>query len=265
MANEPMAAAAGAGTPPAGGPGPEPRAVAAGRGASWWSEGWRLFTPGFGMWILAVVILVLVNIGLNLVPVVGPLASQILFPVFAGGLMLGCRAVDRGNPLTLAHVFAGFSQRTGPLLVVGLIYTVLVIAVVVVVAVLLFLFFGAAVIGALAAAGDPSRLGFTLESMYLAVLVGALLFLALYLPVVMATWFAPALVMLGGAEPLAAMKLSFSGCLSNIVPFLLYGLVGILLAIVASIPLGLGWLVLAPVSVATIYASYCDIYEDKDV
>ena len=38
----------------------------------------------------------------------------------------------------------------------------------------------------------------------------------------------------------------------------------ILLAIVASIPLGLGWLVLAPVSIATIYASYCDIFEDKD-
>jgi len=262
MANEPMAAAAGAGSPPVGGP--EPRSVAAERGASWWSEAWRLFTPGVGMWILAIVILFVLNIGLNLIPVVGPLASQILFPVFAGGLMLGCRAVDRGNPLTLAHLFAGFSQRTGPLLVVGVIYTVLVIAVVVVVAVLLFLFFGAAVVGALAAAGDPSRLGLALGSMYFALLVGALLFLALYLPVVMAAWFAPALVMLAGTEPLAAMKLSFSGCLKNIVPFLLYGLIGLLLAIVASIPLGLGWLVLAPVLTATIYASYCDIFEDKD-
>jgi uncharacterized membrane protein len=264
MANELMTAAAGPEMPPAGGPGLEPRTVAAGRGASWWSEGWRLFTPGFGMWILAVLILVVVNVGLNLIPVVGPLASQILFPVFTGGLMLGCRAVDRGNPLTLAHAFAGFSQRTGPLVLVGVIYTVLVIAVMVVVAVLLFVFFGAAVIGAIAAAGDPSRLGLTLESMSLALLVGALLFLALYLPVMMAAWFAPALVMLGGAEPLAAMKLSFSGCLKNIVPFLAYGLIGILLAIVASIPLGLGWLVLAPVSIATIYASYCDIFEDKD-
>jgi uncharacterized membrane protein len=178
--------------------------------------------------------------------------------------MLGCRAVDRGNPLTLSHLFAGFSQRTGPLILVGVIYTVLVIAVVIVVAVLLFLFFGAAVIGAIAAAGDPGRLGLALGSMYLAVLVGALLFLALWLPVMMAAWFAPALVMLGGVEPLAAMKLSFSGCLKNIVAFLLYGLIGILLAIVASIPLGLGWLILVPVSVATVYASYCDIFEDKD-
>ena len=264
MANEPTAAAAGTGNPPGSGPGLEPRAVVAGRGASWWTEGWRLFTPAVGVWILAVVILACLNIAINFVPVVGPLASHILFPVFMGGLMLGCRALDRGNPLTLGHVFAGFSQCTGQLVLVGVIYTVLVIAVVVVVAVLLFLFFGAAVISALAAMGDPARIGVALGGVSLAALVAALLFLLLWLPVVMAVWFAPALVMLGNVEPVAAFRLSFSACLKNIVPFLLYGLIGLLLAIVASIPLGLGWLVLAPVSVATIYASYCDMFEDRD-
>src|SRR5215475_9651134 len=114
MANEPTAAPAGVGSPPAG-PELEPRAVAGGRGASWWTEGWRLFTPGVGVWILAAVILLCINIALNFVPVIGPLAAEILFPVFVGGLMLGCRAIDRGNPLTLSHVFAGFSQRAGPL------------------------------------------------------------------------------------------------------------------------------------------------------
>ena len=264
MANEPTAAAAGTGTPSAGGPELQPRAVAAGRGASWWTEGWRLFTPGVGVWILAVVILACLNIAINFVPVVGPLAAQILFPVFMGGLMLGCRAIDRGNPLTLGHVFAGFSQCTGHLVLVGVIYTVLVIAVVIVVAVLLILFFGAAFISALAGMSDASRIGVALGSMSLAALVAALLFLLLWLPVVMAVWFAPALVMLGGVEPVAAFKISFSGCLKNFVPFLLYGLIGLLLAIVASIPVGLGWLVLAPVSIATIYASYCDIFEDRD-
>jgi len=89
MANEPTAAAAGAENPPAVGPVLEPRAVAAGRGASWWTEGWRLFTPAVGVWILAAVVLACINIALNFVPVVGPLASHILFPVFMGGLMLG--------------------------------------------------------------------------------------------------------------------------------------------------------------------------------
>jgi uncharacterized membrane protein len=60
------------------------------------------------------------------------------------------------------------------------------------------------------------------------------------------------------------MKASFAGCLRNVVPFLVYGVVGVLLAIVASIPFGLGWFVLLPVTIASLYASYCDIFEDKD-
>jgi uncharacterized membrane protein len=79
----------------------------------------------------------------------------------------------------------------------------------------------------------------------------------------MAVWFAPALVVLRGIEPLDAMRLSFNGCLRNFVPFLVYGLVGLLLAIVATIPLMLGWLVLGPVTIASLYTSYCDIYEDQ--
>ena len=35
----------------------------------------------------------------------------------------------------------------------------------------------------------------------------------------------------------------------------------IVLAIVATIPLLLGWLVLGPVTVASVYAGYCDIFE----
>ena len=41
------------------------------------------------------------------------------------------------------------------------------------------------------------------------------------------------------------MKASFFACLVNILPMLVYSLLGIVLAIVATIPLGLGWLVLA--------------------
>ena len=47
-------------------------------------------------------------------------------------------------------------------------------------------------------------------------------------------------------------------------PFLLYGVIGLGLIIVASIPLGLGWFILGPLLYATVYSSYCDIFEDKD-
>ena len=87
-------------------------------------------------------------------------------------------------------------------------------------------------------------------------------FLLLFLPLVMAVWFAPALVVLRGLEPWAAMKASFSGSLQNVLPFLIYGLIGIVLAVVATIPFALGWLVVGPMSIASIYTSYCDIFED---
>lgn len=241
----------------------EPRTVGAGDGATWWGEGWRLFTPAVGVWLLIWIIVVALYLVGAFVPVVGSLAMHVLYPVLAGGLMLGCRALDRGNPLTLGHLFAGFSQRTTPLVVVGLIYTGLALLIMLLVAGMMIGLFGVAIFGMLTGAVDPSQTGIALDSVVVAVLLGVLFFLLLLLPLIMAVWFAPALVMLGGLSPGAAMATSFRGCLRNIVPFLLYGLIGFGLAIVASIPFGLGWFVLLPVMTASIYAAYCDIFEDQ--
>ena len=122
-----------------------PRAVDVGRGAAWWSEGWRLFTPAVGAWILIVVIAFVLNMILAFIPILGGIASHLLFPILAGGLMLGCRAIDRGEPLTIAHLFAGFGPRAGSLLIVALIYLVATIAIALFVVAMLFVFFGAAV------------------------------------------------------------------------------------------------------------------------
>ena len=248
---------AGSGAPPL-----SPRGVAAGNGATWWGEAWRLFVPSAWVWVLIVVILFVLSMVLALVPVVGHLASQVLFPVFMGGLMLGCRAIDRGQPLTVNHLFAGFSERAGPLMVLGLLYTGIAVAITITVAGILLVSFGAAVLTQLFRLSDPFAASAVLGSAFMVVLIGAMLFLLLFLPLVMAVWFAPALVMLRGLEPWAAMKMSFSGCMRNVMPFLVYGLVGIVLAVVATIPFALGWLVVGPLSIASIYTSYCDIFED---
>jgi uncharacterized membrane protein len=76
----------------------------------------------------------------------------------------------------------------------------------------------------------------------------------------MALWFAPALVIFRGTAPVDAMKISFAACLRNIVPFLLYGLLYIVAAIIASIPFGLGWIVLAPLVMISLYVSYRDVF-----
>src|SRR5690606_14156021 len=67
-------------------------------------------------------------------------------------------------------------------------------------------------------------------------------------------------VTLHEVAPVEAMRLSFIGCLRNILTFLVYGVLLFILSILASIPFGLGWLVLLPIIVGSIYAGYRDIF-----
>ena len=102
------------------------------------------------------------------------------------------------------------------------------------------------------AAGTMAGMGVS----FFAMLIG----FALFMLVTMALWFAPPLVALRGVPPVDAMRLSFAASLKNIVPFLLWGLIYIVASIIASIPLGLGWLVLLPLLMLTLYVSYKDVF-----
>ena len=79
-------------------------------------------------------------------------------------------------------------------------------------------------------------------------------------PVMMALWFAPALVVLRDVPAIDAMKLSFTGCMRNLWPFLTYSAIALVMLCIAALPLGLGLLVAAPVLIASGYTSYLDVY-----
>jgi uncharacterized membrane protein len=174
-------------------------------------------------------------------------------PVFGGGLMLGCRSLQRDGTLEMGHLFAGFKEHTAPLLTLGALALVgwIIVLLPVIAIVGTSAFFGAG-------RGDAAGIG----AIGGGFLLGMLVALALSILVYMAFWFAPALVALRGAAPVAAIKQSFAGCLRNIVPFLVYGVVVFVLSLLATLPFGLGWLVLGPVLVGSIYAAYRDIYGD---
>lgn len=248
-----------AATPPVR-PAREPRRLPAGQGASFWSEAWRIFLAAPLIWILILVIYVCISIVLVLIPVIGSLAHTILTPVFAGGMMLGCHALARGEPLEIGHLFVGFKDgRFGPLAVLGLIMLALAIILGVLVVAAAFVTIGMSGLGALLDYDSPRALatiagaGIGIAFLMLIGLLGGML-------IWMALWFAPALVAIEGREPVAAIKASFEACMGNLLPFLIYGLVYIGLAIVASIPFALGWLVLAPMVVASCYASWRQIF-----
>ena len=227
------------------------RAVSAGQGWAWITSGFDLFKKQPGIWIAIVVVLFLILLVLAFIPLLGALATVLLLPVFFGGMMLGCQALQRDGALEMGHLFAGFKTQTGNLVVLGAIA----IAgwIIVMVPVILIMGVGA-FFGAMS--GDAAGAVALGGSILIAWLVAMALSILLY----MALWFAPALVVLRGVAPVAAIKQSFHGCLKNIFPFLIYGIVMLVLSIVATIPLGLGWLVLGPVLVASVYLAYEDIY-----
>ncbi len=239
-----------------GAPPPAPRRCATERGWAWLAAGWQFFRRAPGVWIGLVAALFAINIAGSLVPVIGPLALTILGPVFVGGIMLGCDELARGGTLRFAHLFAGFRSHTGPLALVGVFTLLASFVAILVVGVLLSLLFGLGG-GFEAFAGDASP-GAVLP--VAGGLLGALVFVLVLAPVYMAVWFAPALVVLAGCAPVAALKASFGACTRNLGALTLYGVVLVFFAVLASIPLALGWLILGPVLSASVYAAYSDIF-----
>ena len=230
------------------------------------SHGWLWITQGFGhfkqnpiAWIITLVLWVVLSIGLSLVPFLGSLVVTLFSPVILAGFMLGCAAQDYGDDFEISHLFAGFSSSVGQLVLVGLLYLLGFMVIGVVMAVV----GGGAMIGMMGGmdameSPDPDMISSAMGvgSVVLMILVA----FGLSIPLMMAYWFAPALIAMEGMSAISAMKLSFAGCLKNILPFLLYGLVVLLIFIIGSIPVGLGLLVVMPVITASVYTAYRDIY-----
>jgi uncharacterized membrane protein len=249
----PRATVADAVSPQAGNFIPGGRGVAPGNGWTWITQGWELFKRQPGMWILIVVALLALSIVAAVIPFIGSLALVVAFPVLTGGIMLGCRALAEGSELEFGHLFAGFRERFGTLAAVGGLY----LAASMVIALVVGIATGASMFAMMSGtAVDPAASAGAMAGMLLAMLV----MLALMIPVVMAVWFAAPLIVFHERSAVEAMKESFTGCLKNILPFLLYGVIAMLLGILASLPVGLGWLVLGPVIAASVYTSYRDIY-----
>lgn len=249
LGNEAMMDEASKGMPGA----PGIRAVEVDRGWGWLVDGFEVFKRAPGVWIAIVVILGVVMLATSFMPpLLGFLAANVLMPLFMGGLMLACRRQEQGETPEIADLFAGFKGHANQLALVGLLYTAGMVVLMLIVGGI------GAVIGAGAMnIGTGAGMGLTVGGGTLLVM---LVSVVLSVPLAMALWFAPALVVFQGMAPMAAMQHSFMGCLKNIVPFLVYGLLAFALSFVAAIPLMLGFLVVGPVLIVSVYAAYRDIY-----
>ena len=229
----------------------EARQVNAGNGWTWITDGYKLFRSSPVIWIALFLIYILLSMTLSFIPVLGPILLNLLAPVFMAGFMLGCKAIEKGEELEINHLFAGFKQHTADLITVGGIYLTGIIFTVGIVY---------AMTGSAALLGESPQYDAANPAENSKLLLPMLMALVAILPMVMAYWFAPALVIFHDAKPVDAMKQSFHACQRNMMPFLVYGLSSMALIVLSMLPFGLGLLIMIPTITASLYTSYKDIF-----
>lgn len=231
------------------------RKVNIANGWLWIKQGYWLFKKSPVLMVVLTAISVAGLIGVAAIPVVGDPLATLLFPVLYAGFMLGCRALEQGDELELAHLFAGLQNNTTHLVSLGginLVSQMLILGV-------MKLTGGEALVDILMAGHhpeDPTVLAQAIAGAGIALLLGMVLFTVL----LMAMQFAPMLVVFDKISPVAALKASFKACLRNILPMTMYASMLLPFAILASVPLMLGWLILLPVMIASMYAAYRDLF-----
>lgn len=178
-------------------------------------------------WMAVAVLLLIATLAMVNVGRIGSMLLCLFAPLLFSGALRASQKASTSERLDFPDFLGGVASRRHALLVLGLILT-------------------ASVAG--------------LGVLFGADLAARLLGLLLVLPLVMAMWFAPALVLFNHMPPLEALKASFNACLKNSLPLLVYGLIVMLLVFFAALPVGLGFLVLMPVLSGSLYVSYRDIF-----
>lgn len=234
--------------PTAPGPGDVPfNTVDSGRGIEWLKGGWAEFIANPGIWVAIALIFGIAAFVLSLIPFIGGLAVALLVPVIVGGLMLGCRARASGGKVQIEHLWAGFQGPVAQLIIIGAIT----LGVSILIGLVMAVVGGAAMMGAMSGSGGMAFGGLAL---------GFILSLVLLVPLAMATWFATPLVAIRGVDAITAMKSSFKASLANLVPLIVLGVIFAVLFFIASLPFGLGLLVVLPIAWGAQYASFRDVF-----
>lgn len=249
------------------------RQLRAARGWAWMVEGFRLFWRNPALITFLVVSYWFLLAVINVFPLVGQIAASLAMPALSVGVANGCRAVDRGERGAFELILSGFRLNLPSLLRLGAVYLIATLAVLAATIPI-----DAGQLWRLVIKGQKLSIETLREVNPFALQVA----IALFLPVMMAYWFAPLLAAWAELSAAKSLFFSFFACLRNWRAFLVYGigimlfsavLPGVLLGAVASVSesainvlsvavFTVLVFVFVPILFASFYVSACDIFVD---
>lgn len=219
------------------------------RAFDWIQEGWELFLAAPRVWLFlggGIVLLFAVSEFLWLLVRTGFNASLlrnivlgllffgpvVLLPLATSAGLNLCRLLAKGQTVDLDDLIAGFHILPKRLLGVG----------------------------------GLTLLGWLIIFAFYEIIRGPLAF---FLPTLagfaflLAIWFMPPLVAIHGLSPITALSRSFAACARNTAAFTVFGFTMAVLHFVAVLPAGLGLVVLLPVVIGALHASYRDVFSES--
>ncbi len=231
-----------------------PRKLAAKQGLHWVNEGFRLYRRNPLILSAAFALLFGAVAAVSWIPIVGGVLSELISPLMVAGFMAAFRVLDRKENLQWPHFLAGVQGPWLPLMVVS---AVQMLGMLLITQIMLRMGFDQQAVMVAAQKSNSVALQGSLNQSMPALMTGMVLFI----PLIMATWFAPALVLFGNARPGQSLLISLRAVTKNILPIIVNGLaLGLVLFIAALIPLMLGFLVAMPVMFGSVYAAYQGIF-----
>lgn len=236
---------------------PEGRSCPPAAGWRWFGGAWRLFkAQPFAWWAVLLITFGALTL-LSLVPLLNLLTS-IAFPVAAAGLGACAHSLIKDGRFEIGQVFDGLKRRPGALLMSGLVYLVLLV-----VSMGVAFLFSTASLGSLFLGSVPER-QLAMQQLFASGGLIMLVYLLLMATALSAILFAPYLIHEQNVSFQQAMLMSSKACFKNFGASLVWVLSYLFWAILATIPIGLGWLVLIPVLFLTGYVGYRDIFYTPD-
>lgn len=235
--------------------------VSTGQALGWFGDGWRIFKANPLTLIGSLILYVVIMLVLSIIPL-GNLVAALLSAALMAGLFLLAERVYREEDATVGTLFEPLqnAKSRNPLLILGALSLALIFVLLLIGA----LFFGVAALTQSPTSGGTSNPQAALDLFSSGgAIIGILIIVLGSIGVGMGLVYAPPLILFQEVRPWPAIKLSLAGCLGNILPLLVFGLIGLLLTFLAMIPFGLGMLILSPVLLGAGYASYLDIFEGE--
>jgi len=168
------------------------------------------------------------------------------------GLIHSCDLLRREGAFSFNDFFIAFQRKTGPLVILVLITFGFLVGVLLIATI----FLGAGSLLALSSSDPETMLAATGGGGIVGIII-MIIGLAIY---AMAAWFAPALIIMHDITPFSALKMSFSACLKNILPGIIFFIVMTVLMVVSAIPLLLGLLVTVPMLFICYYTTYRSVF-----